>query len=147
MSDSEIRIQADKWECELMEEQLKQLQAERDEAVAESEGKNATINTLTRMYWELKRYSLQALEHVKKRRMRKSGKLLTALGITAGIAVLAWVGMATETLCASVGKPVLVICLAVASFLGGWIFQRESDNLQLHREVSKRRQQIESKGE
>lgn len=147
MSDSEIRIQADKWECELMEEQLKQLQAERDEAVAESEGKDKTINTLTRMYWDMKRSCTAALENVKKRRMRKSGKLLTALGIAAVVALLAWVGMETEKLCSSVGTPVLVIGLAVASFLSGWIFQRESDNLKLCREVSKQRAKLDRKGE
>lgn len=147
MSESEIRPQADKWECELMEDQLKQLQAERDEAVAESEGKSNTINTLTRMYLDLRRTSLQSLETVKRRRMRKSGKLLIVLGITVAVALLAWVGMETKVLSAMVGKPVDVICLTVASFLCGWIFQRESDNLKLYREVSKRRQKIESKGE
>ena len=137
MSENDLKMTQEKWECELMEEQVEQLeeklvQLKKDlsEAEAVSRGKDRTINKLTRMYWDLHNNSLSALDSIKRKKCKKIGKLL--------IAVLAAVGIQTKVLDAAVGKWAEVICLAVGSFLSGWILEREGCNVQLackHREL------------
>ena len=149
-----LKMTQEKWECELMEEKVEQLekklvllQKELDEAEAVSQGKDRTINKLTRMYWDLHNNSLSALDSIKRKKRKKIGKLLIALGVVLLIAVLAAVGIQTKVLDVTVGKWAEVICLAVGSFLSGWILQRERDNLKLCREVGKQRTRLERKGE
>lgn len=145
MSENDLKMTQEKWECELMEEQVEQLEEklvllrkELDEAEAVSQGKDRTINKLTRMYWDLHNNSLSALDSIKRKKRKKIGKLLIALGVVLLIAVLAAVGIQTKVLDAAVGKWAEVICLAVGSFLSGWILEREGCNVQLackHREL------------
>lgn len=145
MSENDLKMTQEKWECELMEEQVEQLeeklvQMKKDlsEAEAVRQGKDRTINKLTRMYWDLHNNSLSALDSIKRKKRKKIGKLLIALGVVLLIAVLAAVGIQTKVLDAAVGKWAEVICLAVGSFLSGWVMEREGCNVQLackHREL------------
>lgn len=145
MSENDLKMTQEKWECELMEEQVEQLeeklvQLKKDlsEAEAVSQGKDRTINKLTRMYWDLHNNSLSALDSIKRKKRKKIGKLLIALGVVLLIAVLAAVGIQTKVLDVTVGKWAEVICLAVGSFLSGWVMEREGCNVQLackHREL------------
>lgn len=145
MSENDLKMTQEKWECELMEEQVEQLeekmvQLKKDlsEAEAVSQGKDRTINKLTRMYWDLHNNSLSALDSIKRKKRKKIGKLLIALGVVLLVAVLAAVGIQTKVLDATVGKWAEVICLAAGSFLSGWVMEREGCNVQLackHREL------------
>lgn len=145
MSENELKMTQEKWECELMEEKLEELEAkllqtqkQLADAEAVSQGKDNTINKLTRMYWEMHNNSVSALDSIKRKKRKKIGKLLIALGVVLLIAIVAAVGIETQTLNATVGKWVEVICLAVGSFLSGWILEREGCNVQLskkHREL------------
>lgn len=145
MSENDLKMTQEKWECELMEEKLEKqeekiirLQKDLSEAEAVSQGKDRTINKLTRMYWDLHNNSLSALDSIKRKKRKKIGKLLIALGVVLLIAVLAAVGIQTKVLDATVGKWAEVICLAVGSFLSGWVMEREGCNVQLackHREL------------
>lgn len=145
MSENDLKMTQEKWECELMEEQVEQLEEklvqlkkELTEAEAVSQGKDRTINKLTRMYWDLHNNSLSALDSIKRKKRKKIGKLLIALGVVLLIAVLAAVGIQTKVLDAAVGKWAEVICLAVGSFLSGLVLEREGCNVQLackHREL------------
>lgn len=145
MSENELKMTQEKWECELMEEKLEELEAkllqtqkQLADAEAVSQGKDNTINKLTRMYWDMHNNSVSALDSIKRKKRKKIGKLLIALGVVLLIAIVAAVGIETQTLNATVGKWVEVICLAVGSFLSGWILEREGCNVQLackHREL------------
>ena len=145
MSENDLKMTQEKWECELMEEKLEKqeakiirLQKELSEAEAVSQGKDRTINKLTRMYWDLHNNSLSALDSIKRKKRKKIGKLLIALGVVLLIAVMAAVGIQTKVLDVTVGKWAEVICLAVGSFLSGWVMEREGCNVQLackHREL------------
>jgi hypothetical protein len=70
--------------------------------------------------------------------------LWIALGITLLIEVLAAVGMATQTLSASVGKPVEVVGLAVASVLCGVLMERLMQNYAISKKVRKYKQKIKT---
>lgn len=145
MSENELKMTQEKWECELMEEKLEELEAkllqtqkQLADAEAVSQGKDNTINKLTRMYWDMHNNSVSALDSIKRKKRKKIGKLLIALGVVLLIAIVAAVGIETQTLNATVGKWVEVICLAAGSFLSGWILEREGCNVQLackHREL------------
>ena len=145
MSENDLKMTQEKWECELMEEQVEQMEEklvqlikDLSEAEAVSQGKDRTINKLTRMYWDLHNNSLSALDSIKRKKRKKIGKLLIALGVVLLIAVLAAVGIQTKVLDATVGKWAEVICLAAGSFLSGWVMAREGCNVQLackHREL------------
>ena len=145
MSENDLKMTQEKWECELMEEQVEQLeeklvQLKKDlsEAEAVSQGKDRIINKLTRMCWDLHNNSLSALDSIKRKKRKKIGKLLIALGVVLLIAVLAAVGIQAKVLDATVGKWAEVICLAAGSFLSGWVMEREGCNVQLackHREL------------
>lgn len=145
MSENDLKMTQEKWECELMEEQVEQLEEmlvrlkkDLSEAEAVSQGKDRTINKLTRMYWDLHNNSLSALDSIKRKKRKKISKLLIALGVVLLIAVLAAVGIQAKVLDATVGKWAEVICLAAGSFLSGWVMEREGCNVQLackHREL------------
>lgn len=144
MSENDLRAVQDMWECEMMEDKLKKLKRELDDAEAANVGKDNTINTLTRMYWDLHNSSISALDTVKRSKKKKTERLWAALGITVLIAVLAAVGIATQTLSVSVGKPVEVVCLAVASFLCGWIWERMRYNYEISQKANKHIRRIKT---
>ena len=142
MSENDLRAVQDMWECEMMEKKLAQMKKDLEDATASNEGKDQTINTLTRMYWDLHNTSISALDSVKRSKKKKTMGLWIALGITLLIEVLAAVGMATQTLSASVGKPVEVVGLAVASVLCGVLMERLMQNYAISKKVRKYKQKI-----
>lgn len=141
MSENDLRRDADKWECELMEEKLARLQKERDEAVEAEAVKDRIILKLEDQIQDLKKNCNAAVARIKKAQYKHSGKLWMSLAAVVTVALLAWVGVETGNLSVLVGEPVFAFCTVAAGFFAGWILNRELENLDINKRTAQKRKE------
>lgn len=124
MSENDIRMDADKWECELMAEDLARLQEERDNAVAAEAKKDKIIRKLEDQIQGLKASCNKAVARVKYQKYKRLRLpcLLLAVFFLAGLLIAA--GTEHQLISNIIGEPLIAAMIAGCAGCAGIVYER-----------------------